>query len=193
MIFLKKIYAAVTAAALIALTGCSHSASVISGADAPAETTMATIEPVTAEPLPDVTGLPAAESNYVFDNAGLLSSEEKAALNSYCEMLYRERLINAAVVTTDDIGEKTPYQFADDNYNEIYQGRGSGFLLLVNNDTNSDYLYRTGSCLAAVPEGADSLAFYWATKDMVAGDYYSAVLRESRTIESSILVDFMRL
>ena len=62
-------------------------------------------------------------------------------------------------------------------YTDIYQGRGSGLLLLINNDTRDDYLYRTGSCLKAIPDDDDDIAFFWSTKDLVAGNYSSAILR----------------
>ncbi|MDO4863618.1 MAG: TPM domain-containing protein [Ruminococcus sp.] len=175
---MKKFSAAVIlAAAMIALSGCSGRVSHITGMDAPAETTMAPIEAVTAAPLPDISGLDPAEGTYVYDSAGVLTAEQRVELDSYCEKLYRERLVNAAVVIADDIGGKTPYEFADERYTEIYEGRGSGLLLLINNDTGSDYLYRTGSCLKAIPDGADSIAFFWATRDIMDGDYRSAILR----------------
>lgn len=178
MIFLKKIFAAVIlAAAVTALSGCSRGVGLISGADAPAETTMATIEAVTEAPLPDLSGLAAAKGTYVYDRAGVLNAEQVAGLNSYCEKLYRERLVNAAVVIADDIGGKSPYEYADECYTDIYEGRGSGLLLLINNDTGSDYLYRTGSCLKAIPDGDEKPAFFWETKHVMDGDYFSAVLR----------------
>ena len=178
MIFLKKFSAAVIFAAILTiLSGCSVGAAGNSGDGSSAETTIATIEPVTAEPLPDVSSLAPAESSYIYDYANVLTAGQTAGINSYCEKLYKERLINTAVVIADSIGEKTPYEFADDSYNEIYEGRGSGFLLLINNDTGEDCLYRTGSCLAAVPDGAEDLPFFWATKDIVAGDFSSAILR----------------
>ena len=178
MIFLKIFSAAViSAAALIALTGCSRSISAISGADAPAETTMATIEPVTASLLPDTSALPAAEGSYVHDSSGTLTAEETARVNSYCELLYKERLVNTAVVIADDIGGKLPYDYAADSYDAIYQSRGSGLLLLINNDKGDDCLYRTGSALRAIPDGAENIPFYWATKDIMSGDCCSAILR----------------
>ncbi|MBQ1463678.1 MAG: hypothetical protein IIZ18_02610, partial [Ruminococcus sp.] len=62
-------------------------------------------------------------------------------------------------------------------YNTIYEGRGSGFLLLINNDTNYDSLYRTGRCQTYITDSDENEAFYWATRDIVGGDYKSAVLR----------------
>lgn len=179
MIFLKNFSAAVLlVAAVIMLTGCSHSISAISGADAPAETTMATIEAVTEAPLPDISGLPTAEGEYLYEKwSDVLTVDEAARLSSYCEKLYKERLINTAVVITDDLGGKSPYDYAADSYDSIYEGRGSGLLLLINNDKGDDCLYRTGSALRAIPDGSEKLPLYWSTKDIMNGDCYSAILR----------------
>ncbi len=184
MIFLRKIFVAVlTAVVFTMMCGCSSAVGGVSenndeNFSAPASEKASSVseEPAT-EALPDTSALETAEGSYVYDNAGVLTADEISELNSYCEMLYEKHLINAAVVTSNSLGGKTPYQAAEDAYIEIYQGRGSGLLLLVNNDTNYDYLYRTGSCLSFIPEDADSNAFFWSTKDIINGDYRSAVLR----------------
>jgi len=118
-----------------------------------------------------------AEGTYVYDYAKLLNSDDFSECNNYAELLYENFLINVAVVTTDDIEELTPEQYAEDVYNKLYGGRGSGFLLLINNDTNQDYIYKTGGCLASVPDEAQSEAFYWATQDMIGGNFKDAVMR----------------
>lgn len=186
---MKKIFAALlTAAVIVPLSGCDipRNRSAESSEAVPeqsADEDTAAEEAVTeaalsaAESLPETAALEPAEGVYVYDNAGVLTDENIAEINSYAETLYESRLINAAVVTTNDIGGKTPYEYADEAYTEIYQGRGSGLLLLINNDTNYDYLYRTGSCLVFIPEGADRQAFFWATRDIVGGDHRSAILR----------------
>ncbi len=92
MIFLKKFSAAVILAAILTiLSGCSVGAADNSGDGSSAETTIATIEPVTAEPLPDVSSLAPAESSYVYDYANVLTAGQTAGINSYCEKLYKER------------------------------------------------------------------------------------------------------
>ena len=178
MIFLKNFSAVlILTAVLILFSSCSNGVSDVSDGSFSVDTTIATIEPITEIPLPDVSKLDSAEREYIYDYSGVLSAEQKSGLNSYCELLYKERLINIAVYITDTIDGKTPYQFADEVYSDLYQGRGSGLLLLINNDTKNDYLYRTGSCLTAIPDGYEGIAFFWATQDIVVGDYYSAILR----------------
>lgn len=132
-----------------------------------------------------------AEGTYVYDKAQLLSSEDFRACNDYAGWLYNEYLINAAVVTTGDLGGKSPYDYAAEAYNEIYEGRGSGLLLLINNDTNSDLLYRTGCCLASIKKEDEDTAFFWATRELINGDYKSAILRLMQLGEScsSVIID----
>lgn len=125
-----------------------------------------------------------AEGTYIYDYAGVLSAEAFAECNNYAEWLYETFLINAAVVTTDDIEGLTPEQYAEDAYSELYGGRGSGLLLLINNDTNEDYLYKTGSCLVSVSEDTQANEFYWATQEIIGGDYKSAVMRLLKLGES---------
>lgn len=132
-----------------------------------------------------------AEGTYVYDKAQLLSSEDFKACNDYAGWLYNEYLINAAVVTASDLGGKSPYDYAAEAYNEIYQGRGSGLLLLINNDTNNDLLYKTGCCLASIKQTDENTAFFWATRELINGDYKSAILRLMQLGEScsSFIID----
>ena len=125
--------------------------------------------------------LEPAEGTYIYDKAKLLDAETIAACNDYTEWLYKNYLINAAVVTVDKLGERSPEEFASEAYNEIYAGKGSGLLLLINNDTNQDILLKTGSCKSNISEEAEKDAFYWSTKDIVAGDY--KIMLDSKTSE----------
>ena len=171
MIFLKKIFAAAAAILCIGIQcGCGvyTDENDIQPVTSVEETTAATVQtPV----------LTAVEGTYVYDNAAVLSTEAVANCNAYTAALYKEKLINAAVVTTNDLGGKTPYEYAQEAYNELYEGKGSGFLLLINNDTNNDYIFRTGSCGVYVTDEAEKQEFYWATKEIVSGDYEGAVTR----------------
>ena len=178
MIFLKKIFAAAAAILCIGIQcGCGvyTDENGIQPATSVEETTAATVQtPV----------LTAVEGTYVYDNAAVLSTEAVANCNAYTAALYMEKLINAAVVTTNDLGGKTPYEYAQEAYNELYEGKGSGFLLLINNDTNNDYIFRTGSCGVYVTDEAEKQEFYWATKEIVSGDYEGAVTRLMKLAEN---------
>lgn len=63
-----------------------------------------------------------AETDFVFDDAGLLSESDYSKLNEYTAWLSETFKINAAVVTASDIGGKTPEEYASDYYNELYGG-----------------------------------------------------------------------
>ena len=143
-----------------------------------AATSEAASEKVTAPEIePSRHEITRAEGVYVYDEAKLLSQEDYNACNDYCEMLYEKYLINAAVVTASKLEGKSPYDYAAAAYDDIYKGRGSGLLLLINNDSGNDMLYLTGSCETYISEDMQKEAFYWATQEIVDGDYKTAALR----------------
>lgn len=164
------------------LAGCSvkrsertEKSNIPAVSDASASTESAAEEATENKPVERV--LEPAEGTYVYDKAKLLDAETIAACNDYTEWLYKNYLINAAVVTADKLGGRSPEEFASEAYNEIYAGKGSGLLLLINNDTNQDILLKTGSCQSNISEEAEKDAFYWSTRDIVAGDHKTAILR----------------
>ncbi len=150
-----------------------------SPADSVNTTTTPTEPPTMPEPPQEAFAqtLTMAEGVYVYDNAKVLSREAFDACNNYAEWLYENCLINVAVVTTDSIGDMTPAKFAESSYNDLYGAGGNGLLLLINNDTNEDYLYKTGACAYQISQDDEASAFYTATAEIVNGDYKSAVLR----------------
>lgn len=166
------------------LTGCSDKdkASSADTVNSAAETTSATEPQTTTEEYASpaeqfAETLSAAEGVYIYDNAGLLSQEDFNDCNNYAEWLYENCLINVAVVTTDSISDMSPAEYAESAYNDLYNDEGSGMLLLINNDTNEDYLYKKGSCNSQISQENEAVAFYAATAEIVAGDYKSAILR----------------
>lgn len=176
---MKKIFTAFSALLLsVSLCGCGrYIDDAISDIQPATDVAAPTTQPV-AE-----TVINASAGIYVYDNAEVLSPEAVANCNNYASQLYSERLINAAVVTTSKLDGKTPYEYAQEAYNELYEGKGSGFLLLINNDTNTDYIYRTGSCQTYVTEDDEKQELYWATKEIVSDDYEGAVLRLMKLAE----------
>ncbi len=141
--------------------------------------TEAPTEIVTAEAATEaiVRDIEKAEGTYVYDYAGILTGEAFDECNNYAEWLYEKYLINTAVVTTDSLDGLTPDQYAENAYIELYGGRGSGLLLLINNDTNEDYIYKKGSCLTSITQEAQDNEMYRATQDIIIGNYKDAVLR----------------
>lgn len=118
-----------------------------------------------------------AENTFVYDGAGVMKKADADECSKYMKNLYENYLINTAVVTVDFLDGKSPQSYATEAYEKIYGGKGSGLLFLINNDTNSDYIYRSGSCIAGISENEQQSALYFATRDIVEGDYKSAVLK----------------
>ena len=190
---MKKIFllATVSIAAALTISGCADKKSstapspqpvtqTVSGeadTDVTAQAENTTAEPATAPEITVHPDLKPAEGTYVYDSSKLLDSETAAACNDYAELLYEKYLINAAVVTVDKLEGQDAYTYAAEAYNDIYNGMGSGLLFLLNNDTGTDILYKTGSCQSYISDDAEKEAFFWATKDIVAGDVKSAILR----------------
>lgn len=172
MLFLSG---ALLAGCSVKRSGRTEKSNIPTVSDASASTESAAEEATENKPVERV--LEPAEGTYVYDKAKLLDAETIAACNDYTEWLYKNYLINAAVVTADKLGGRSPEEFASEAYNEIYAGKGSGLLLLINNDTNQDILLKTGSCQSNISEEAEKDAFYWSTKDIVAGDHKTAILR----------------
>lgn len=169
MIFLRKFLSAAAFAAAMALiiSSCSFKDS----SDNKEAHTPATSQPFTEREVED------ADGTYVFDNAHLLAPDDDIACNDYACWLYRKKLINTAVITVNDLEGKTPYDYALDEYNRLYEGKGSGIVVLVNNATNNDIVFRTGACLTSIPQKAQDNAVYWATKEFIGGNYRRGVMR----------------
>lgn len=169
-------------AAVVMLAGCSSddksgSASESSSKSPASEASVEASSVSETEPVTLPHDITPAEGTYIYDNAGVMDEAAFSECNDYAEWLYENYLINTAVVTIDDLGGLSAEEYAANAYQEIYGGAGSGLLLLVNNDTNKDILYKTGRCLTSIDENAEKQALYWATQDIVSGDYKSAVLR----------------
>ena len=169
MIFLKKILflSLILSAACFVSIGCSSNKTPISGG----KSVQTTSQPFTER------SVGSTDGTYVFDKAGILSSEDSKACNDYAGWLYSQKLINAAVITTNDLNGKTPYDYAADEFGEIYEGKGSGLVILINNATNEDIVYRTGSCLTNIRQTSENNALYWETKEIIAGDYRKGIMR----------------
>ena len=142
--------------------------------------TLPTTQPPTEPPYQTVT--PSAEK-FVYDYADVLTEDEENECSEYARYLYSAYLVNTAVVTSEKIGDYSPYEYAQYAYDQIYQGRGSGLLILINNDSFNDYIYTTGNCKKFIPKDSIKIAFSLATRDIVEENYKSAVMRMLSTGE----------
>lgn len=169
MIFLKNFLSVFIFTGILAMSFCGCSAK--SKPADHSEGIAATSQPYTERDVPSASG------NYVYDEKGVLSEEDKKAVNDYAEWLYKEKLINPAVIITDDIKQKAPLDYTVERFNEIYEGKGSGLIILINNDTKEDIVYKTGSCYANIDETSQNNAMFWSTKETVNGDLWKGIMR----------------
>lgn len=121
------------------------------------------------------------DTDFVFDDAGILSDGEYDSLNTYTARIAETFKINAAVVITDDIGGKSPSEFAEEYYAGLYSE--DGILFLLNNDTGNDYFYRKGVPAKFITAADIEMLFAEISPWIVTGDYIGAAERVLETAE----------
>ena len=135
------------------------------------------------EPEPETSAHPIAEreaelqtegEGYLFDEQGVLTEEERAQYDAYLTNLSHSRQIHAAAVITDSLNGASPAEFAENYYQELFgESAGSGFLMLINNDTGEDFIYTAGACTRYLADTALPIAK--ATPLLVEGKYADAL------------------
>lgn len=115
-----------------------------------------------------------AESDYVYDYADLLTTEEEAELQSYAEAFTANWNMNFLVVTTDDAEGKSSMAYADDFYDARFpeDTEEDGILYLIDMDNREIYLSTCGNAIRYLTDSRiDHIldeAFYYVAD----GDYY---------------------
>ena len=166
---------------LVLLTGCAAVPQPDAPTQAEVQTTSPAVETDTAVPATEAETLPempvetAAASTavqHVFDECGVLDDAALTHYDDYLEGMWESRMICAAVIITDALNGSTPEMYAQERYRELY-GEESGYLVLINNDTNIDYVYEEGVCAELI--GDVSLPIAQATPHLVECDYTAAL------------------
>lgn len=124
------------------------------------------------------------DKEFVFDDAGVLGEAEYDSINTYAAWLAKTFKINAAVVITNDIEDKEPAEFAKEYYSALYSG--DGILFLLNNDTNTDYVYRQGFPSKFISDDDIEMLFAEISPWIIKGDYASAAERVLETAEGKL-------
>ena len=122
-----------------------------------------------------------AQSNYVYDQANLLTAQEEEELQKQTEMMQEVWGMNFILVTTDDAEGKSSREYADDFYDALYPEE-DGILYLIDMDNREIYMSTTGLAIrymtdARIDSVLDSAFLYVAD-----GDYkgtFKAFLDES--------------
>ncbi len=192
---MKKIFsAAILSLSVLMICGCTKKTEKADNGDTPANATIQTETtttkvldrvPVTEPETTTVRKTPAStiSSDYIKDNAGIMSDEDIRQCDQLITELSSSRMLNTAVVTADDLGGDEPYNYAAKCYNEIFgSDKNKGILFLINNDTNEDILYKSG--IMTIDPDAEKNALYQATQEIIAGNYGSAAVRMLRLGEA---------
>lgn len=116
------------------------------------------------------------KDNVLYDNAGVLDNAGKKNIQQLLDNLNAENMLDAAFISTDDLGGGDPYAYAETAYKKIFKESSNGVLLLINNDTNEDILYKYGNISNYINGDAETTAFNSATKKIVSGNYEEAAI-----------------
>lgn len=129
------------------------------------------------------------EATYVYDQAGLFSSDEIQQLNEEIQNLKSETDMDYVVVTTDDADGKTSRKYADDFYEATGLGTHdnySGMLYLIDMDNREIYISTEGDMTRYLTdERIDTILNHAYTK-VSNGDYAGSALAVLQDTDSYI-------
>ena len=111
------------------------------------------------------------------DEAGLLTGEEFSLLNEKLEQYSAELNFDIVVVTVNDIGSKTPMEYADDYYDYNGYGYGDshdGCLLLLSMAERDYWISTTGYGITALTDYGIKYISDKFIPSLSSGDYYGA-------------------
>lgn len=115
----------------------------------------------------------SAEQQYVIDNADLMSSSEKAALEEKALALREEYGMDVVILTVDSLDGQRPQDYADDYYD--YNGYADdGLLFLLSMEERDWYISTKGSAIYALTDYGIQQVGESALPYLKNGDYYGA-------------------
>lgn len=125
------------------------------------------------------------------DEAGLLDGEEAASLLETLEEISERQQLEVAVVTVNDIGYKTPTEFADDFYDYNGYGYGEnddGILLLLNMGERDWAITTYGSAIQIFRQYAQNSIMQdsGVLSYLGNGDYYEAFMTFAKECDNCI-------
>lgn len=160
------------------LTGCSHPAAPVSGQADIIRETVSETQPAAASVRERAELLTDSANQHIYDEENLLTEQEIQLYTNYLDWIASSRLVNAFVVLTSNLDDNTPEQFAEIYYQSVYDASNpDGFLILINNDTNQDYIYTAGRCQQYLTQPAIDVSLSGATRDLIEGNYADALDR----------------
>ncbi len=124
----------------------------------------------------------AGEIN-IKDLAGYLTSDEIFELEAQAQMLSDETGYNIGIVLTDDIGSKSPMEFSDDYYTEMFGNNIDGFMILINNDTKTDWISTAGDAIMMYSDERISNIHSDSKQMLIDEEYYDALAQYLNSFE----------
>lgn len=92
----------------------------------------------------------SAASDYVIDNADLLTERQQQELEERCALFHSEYGIELVLLTVNGLNGKSPMAYADDYFDANYGAHG--ILLLINMGERDWYISTTGNAIEAFIE-----------------------------------------
>ena len=114
---------------------------------------------------------------HVFDEAGLMTDAETAALEERITAIRAKTEIDLVILTIDDAEGKTSMEYADDYYDEGLFGVGasaSGVLFLIDLDNSEAWISTSGRAIAQLNDSVIDKILDDAYEGLSSGDFYAA-------------------
>lgn len=114
----------------------------------------------------------------IFDEAGLFTQEEEAALGQAVSEAVREGELDVAILTVNSTGGRSAMDFADDFYDENGFGYGddTGILLLINMGEREVWISTAGMAVDYFTDSRIDSMVDAVTAELSDGDYYRGAL-----------------
>lgn len=119
------------------------------------------------------------ENFQLYDPDNVIDSTDRDALLSKMKKTADNLGYNIGAAIVSDVGsdksDSAVEKYADELYEEYFGAYTDGILLLINNDTNYDYLSTSGSCIGHFSSSRIDGLFDAITPIIVDKDYYAAI------------------
>lgn len=124
---------------------------------------------------------------HIIDENRHVSDDRGEDLRKRAEEFAEKSGFNIIICVCDDIGEPKTDQhtveYADDMYDELCGINTDGILLLINNDTEYDYISTSGACINYYSDYRIEMILDAVYDDIIAGDFASAAAEFLYTAE----------
>lgn len=124
---------------------------------------------------------------HIIDENRHVSDDRGEDLRKRAEEFAEKSGFNIIICVCDDIGEPKTDQhtveYADDMYDELCGINTDGILLLINNDTEYDYISTSGACINYYSDYRIEMILGAVYDDIIAGDFASAAAEFLYTAE----------